>query len=928
MSDSDSFIGELLNTCLERTESEGPEALDAMCLEHPAHARALRDGFEKLAALGLAPCPTQTTPADFPESLGDFQLIRKIGGGGMGVVYLARQESLSRRVALKVIRPDRVYYPQEVARFRREVEAIARLRHPGIVSVIAVGQDRQIPYFAMEWLEGATLFELLRCFEGRRVTELEGADLWRAVTRLADEAAQFSGEQPESTPITQLPDLFQGSWCDVSLRIARQLADVLQHAHGQGIVHRDIKPSNIWITPSGRVVLIDFGLARSADASRLTNTGARMGSLLYMSPEQISGMDVDERTDIYSLGVTLYETLACRSPFESESSEIAARRIIDGDAPKLRTWNPSITRDAQTVCMKAMTRDAGGRYAGAASLSRDLENLLGRRPIVARPPGWIVRTRRWTQRHPARTVGLLLLASLVFFATFTAVRERRALRRVQLLADAHWIEQLTSQARSFWPMSPAKIEPIDSWLDEVAQVRERHTIHRRELLALRRIALPYTEQDAARDRAPIEATIAGLRDELELVLALVDAAENPAEAMEFNRVEIADLQSLIADLRSKDTRRTWRFAERSAEWRHERLTRLVETEYRDLLELEANVRRHRADTAAVHQESLVECRDDWQRAITDIARLEVYGGLRIEPQMSLRPLRRNPQSGLWEFLHVLSGDEPRLAPSEADPGRLAVDASSGIVLVLLPGGEARTGLRDHEADSEVSARPDPSTERPLHTVHLAPFFLSKYEMTVAQYQRLQGTLATGQEPSAHPFTEDRNEFRSVLERTWLDFPTEAQWEYACRAGTDTAFYTGNFISSLEGHANVADRAQIGSHRLAAPLQYTDRFDDGFEFDAPVGSFLPNPFGLYDMHGNVSEWMADIHINRAYSTMKARPGDGLRFFARDWLPGLRYATRGGSYTSVPANVRSAKRYGVMAEVRWRRPGVRPARAIID
>ena len=456
---------ELLYECLERVSTHGPGALETMCEEHPSKADELRAGFERLVAMGLVEPQDPDTPVEFPDRLGEFRLIRRIGGGGMGMVFLAEQESLGRRVALKVIRPDRVYYAKEVARFRREVEAIAHLRHPGIVSVIAVGQDREIPYFVMEWLEGATLYEILRCFDGRRAEDLTGADLWNAVRELAERnaRAQDSGSSRSSA---EIPDLFLGNWCDVALRITREIAEVLHYAHRQGIVHRDIKPSNLWITPEGRVVLIDFGLARSADASRLTRTGAQMGSLLYMSPEQLAGAEVDERTDIYSLGVTLYELFAFRSPFEADSSEVTARRIVDGDARMPRTFNAAIPRDAQTACMAAMNRDPAHRYRTAADFSRDLANLIARRPIQARPPSLWIRTRRWTERHPARAVGLLLLASLVFFAFFTAARERTALRRIQLLADAHWIERLTKEAASFWPMEPARLEDIGRWLDE------------------------------------------------------------------------------------------------------------------------------------------------------------------------------------------------------------------------------------------------------------------------------------------------------------------------------------------------------------------------------------------------------------------------------------------------------------------------------
>ncbi len=922
-SGSPTIRDELLFLCLERVSKEGRGALEAMCAEHPNHAQQLREGFQRLDAMGLVDSKSAGTPASFPEQLGEFRLIRKIGGGGMGVVYLAQQGTQACRVALKVIRPDRIYDSKDVARFRREVEAIARLEHPGIVSVISVGQDREIPFFVMEWLEGSTLHDVLGCFEGRQPEALTGEDLFKAILDLQ---ARSSGAKDEVSPV-ELPALFEGTWSEACIRITQAVARALDHSHDRGIVHRDIKPSNIWVTPAGRTVLIDFGLARSSDATQLTRTGTQVGSLLYMSPEQVRGSTAtDKRTDIYSLGVTLYKSLTLRDPFESGSNEGTMQRIIAGDVRTPRTWNPAIPRNAQMVCLTAMSREPDSRYSGAVDFSRDLANVLAGMPVVATGPGWSARARIFSRRHPIVVLSLALFSLLLFFAVFTAARERVALQRIQLLADSHWIAKMTREAWSFWPMDPGRLEEMGNWYGKVDQVRKRYSIYQRELTSIRENALPYTEEEERMDRAPDEERIAGLRKELRSLEDLMERADDPEAFNIYNDAELVNLKRLIDKLSTKDHRRTWTFGTRSEEWRHAMLTRLIETEYRELLDLEKKVLAHEQGIRFAHKTSMLDPAAEWDRAKREISELEVYRGLKIEPQMGLFPLRRNSESGLWEFVHVISGAIPGAEPTPDDPCRLEIDAETGIVMVLLPGGVVEVGTRSTGVPFEEPIPAlDLDQEQPAHSVLLDPFFVSKYELTGAQFVRLGGTLLPSQSHSALPILSNRIALLKVLDRTWLQLPSEAQWEYACRAGTTTAFYTGNSIASLENHANVWDRS-VGQEESPVFGKPSQQIDDRFRGNAPVGSFLPNPFGLYDMHGNARELAADVFIRRAYTTMEARPGDGLRYFARDWEEGHRYPIRGGGSTDTPIKCRSAARAGVLDNARWGRPGVRVIRRV--
>jgi WD40 repeat protein/serine/threonine protein kinase len=401
-------LRELVALCLDRIESEGSGAIEAVCREHPEDAAAIRERLQVLARSGLLERPAPPDPASVPEKLGDFRLLRKLGEGGMGVVYLALQESLKREVALKLVRPDQLWFSGARERFRREVDAIARLQHPGVVPIHAVGEEAGIPFFAMEKVAGATLSDVVTALAGEEASRLEGRDLARAIAARASAADGPAADASEAF-------VFDGSWTEACFRVVRQVAEALDHVHRRGVLHRDLKPSNVMVTRAGRAMVLDFGLASTSGAMRLTRSGTRLGSLPYLAPEQSSGKGdrVDERTDVYALGVTLYELLTLRVPFAESSAEALMRTIEVGRPESIRTLNRSVPKDAETVCLTAMERDPARRYGSAAAFARDLDNVLHHRPIEARPPGPALRVKRWLQRHPALGVAVVLGSLLV-----------------------------------------------------------------------------------------------------------------------------------------------------------------------------------------------------------------------------------------------------------------------------------------------------------------------------------------------------------------------------------------------------------------------------------------------------------------------------------------------------------------------------------
>jgi len=404
--DASDPVGTMLVQCMEELSRGNHGAIEELCRAHPEHVAEIRERMGILLQMGLVEGITADAD-EFPERLGEFQLVRRLGGGGMGVVYEALQERLGRTVALKLLRPEHLYFPRARERFRRETEAVAKLQHPAIVSIYTVGEERGIPYFAMELVRGATLADILTMVETRAPESLRGVDLREAVL------GGSGFEAVEDNEATRR--LFDASWADACTRIVFRIAEALAHAHARGVLHRDIKPSNIAITPAGRVVLLDFGLATASVDVRMTTYGTAVGSVLYMAPEQIEGRtdEIDARTDVYALGITLYELLTLQVPYSGRTSHDVRAAIRDGKAPSIRVRNHRVSRDLETVCMQAIEGERGRRYSSMQEFAADLKRVLEREPIAARPPGAPARALRWVVRNPAATMASLLAAVLL-----------------------------------------------------------------------------------------------------------------------------------------------------------------------------------------------------------------------------------------------------------------------------------------------------------------------------------------------------------------------------------------------------------------------------------------------------------------------------------------------------------------------------------
>ncbi|HXP62687.1 MAG TPA: serine/threonine-protein kinase, partial [Dongiaceae bacterium] len=300
--------------------------------------------------------------------LGDYELLEEIARGGMGVVYRARQLSLDRIVALKVVLHGPFSSPDFVRRFRREAQVVAALRHPNIVAIYEVGEHHGSHFLSLEFVEGRSFAELVR---------------------------------PGPLPARRAANYL------------KLIALAMEHAHQRGVLHRDLKPSNILLDVFDQPRVTDFGLAKLVKYdSQLTVAGQVLGSPNYMAPEQAAGECPDSapQADVYSLGAILYELLTGRPPFQGETIQSVLAQVQDAQPVLPRRLNPGVPVDLQTICLKCLQKEPARRYASAQALADDLACFLESRPILARPASSLERAWLWCRRRPlvaAMSAGLV-----------------------------------------------------------------------------------------------------------------------------------------------------------------------------------------------------------------------------------------------------------------------------------------------------------------------------------------------------------------------------------------------------------------------------------------------------------------------------------------------------------------------------------------
>lgn len=388
-----------------------------------------------------------------PERIGDYRIIREIGRGGTSVVYEAIQPDLDRRVALKARLLHPLRFTEQRQRFELEVKTASRLEHENIVAVYDSGEDSGVLFYAMQFVDGVSLHELIR---GMRRRDIHSADAGQEHAS-APRSSETDAPAPDACNLTRSEgngtEQFKTPSPKRSAQLIAQAALALEFAHQRGVLHRDVKPSNLMLDHSGTIRLSDFGLARLTDSdSDLTQTGNIVGSLRYLPPEVFDGLR-DERGDVYGLGLTLYELLTRQPAFGTKDRAELIRSICEFEVQSSRQIDPLIPADLDTITMKAIARDPADRYQSAREMSDDLERFLAGQPIRARRVSFPERAWKWILRHRALATLSLVAAAFVMLGipAFLLMWQGRELDRVNAAAElaeaALREERVTNQVR-------------------------------------------------------------------------------------------------------------------------------------------------------------------------------------------------------------------------------------------------------------------------------------------------------------------------------------------------------------------------------------------------------------------------------------------------------------------------------------------------
>jgi len=486
-------VEQLAEEFAERYRRGERPPLSEYTARYPEHAEEIRDLFPALVMMEqIAPDSEAATSSftgsslreqlvEHPEQLGDYRILREIGRGGMGIVYEAEQVSLGRHVALKVLPQQLRPNLKQRQRFEREARSAARLHHTNIVPVFGVGEEGGLHYYVMQYIQGlgldAVLDELRRLRQEKRpsgsmsVAEptlvsrpdvsaeavarslltgafqrpAGGVELRsdQAAAREAIPAANRASKDSGATTTAMLSAssiVLPGQsddgrksgvwtyWHSVA-RIGSQVAEALAYAHHEGVLHRDIKPANLLLDTRGNVWVTDFGLAKLNDEQNLTNTGDVVGTARYLAPEMFDGK-ADARSEVYALGLTLYELLAFRPAFEESDRIRLMRQILTGAAGRLEKLNPEIPRDLATIVHKAIDCDPGRRYQTARQFAEDLHCFIEDRPVKARRPWLSERLVRWSRRNKSLAAALAAIAALLITGTVASGLAAEHFRRL------------------------------------------------------------------------------------------------------------------------------------------------------------------------------------------------------------------------------------------------------------------------------------------------------------------------------------------------------------------------------------------------------------------------------------------------------------------------------------------------------------------
>ena len=847
-----------------------------------------------------------------------WRLEKELGEGGFGEVWLARSERTKEGRAFKFcFRADRLRsLKRELTLFRLLKETLGE--RPDIARLYDVKLD-SAPYFLeMDYTPDGSL------------------DRWA----------------PEDGHLAAMS-------IEERATFVAGIAEALAAAHSVGVLHKDVKPSNVLVHTDPqrrpRPRLTDFGIGQlleSADLHAaqvtgagftetilLTDLGSRTGTRLYMAPEVQVGKPASIASDVYALGVLLYQMVVgdlSATPaqgWEKRVDDPLLREeiggMIAGDPRDRPTSCALVAENLENLEARRRAREASEREAAAEARRARLLRVAGvavALSLVLAVAGFVLAGVVESKRREAEDARSQTAAALTREQTAheeaQAARDAKAvaLHEVYRLADAKKVTDLLEQEQALWPVHPYQAPAMKAWLDRAAAVLTNRDEHEASLERLRRKATPYSEAERRRDHADRLERLDGIRGRL---AATAEPPTSEAARAGWSQQRAAARQEVERLEASVAERGSWAFESDTDDWHHQVLSDLI-ADLDRLATTRAEVAQRHEQAATLAERSTTAYAAAWAESAAAIAASPRYGGLAIEPQVGLVPLGADPTSGLFEFAVLDTGQVPERDPAS---GRLFLMDDFALVLVLIPGGTYLQGAQRVDAAAPNYDPLADADESPVHPVTISPFFLSKYECTQAQWEALSETTPSRYAPGTWggQVATRRNPVEQVswddcarwLARHNLVLPAAAQWEYAARAGTTTPWWCGRSMEELAKAANVCD-AYCKAHGGLPSWQFSEDVNDGFLVTAPVGSLAPNPFGLHDVHGNVTEWCLDVFGPYVDGPMTDPVGQGRG--NREY--------RGGSWNDVAPLSRSSNRSSLGTNLRSHAFGVRPARPLTN
>lgn len=746
--------------------------------------------------------PVATKQDAVPERIGSYSIIDRIGRGGMGTVFRARQAGMRREVAIKVVRPDRRVIPDFLRRFDREAKLQGDLDHPGIVKIYDRGEADGQVYIAMELVAGRSLRDAIQRLSGE-----------------PDESPPPSDDEPESAPCL-LPWSHPHS-VPRAVRLVADLSSAVAYAHGKGVTHRDLKPENVMIGSGGEPRIIDFGLASEISLETSGPGTIGLGTLAYLPPDRISGTSIPGwRSDVWALGVILYEVLLLRRPFQGEDEDGLRASIASGRYPRPSALRPALAGDLERVLDRALARDAADRYEHAAELEQDLRRFLAGVPVAAGSIGSAERAVRHLRRHKRRYFIGACLAGVI--ASAVMISGRRERRRVE--AD------LLRQAEAPLPALIADTDSVDRDLIKAVLSRQvpASVLERSEDLS------SSTRSRLIELRAEWEKTIRGVHSRALRRIedgkgsapgVPIEEFRPPSEPEIFRAVETAVLAaSALADGDLPD-----------------------------------------ASLASFPTLTITGFYAGADVARTTVAPLNLVTGMPGDPILTVHgPLNAQPiPPGFYMIRVAVPGvglaeyirDLPRSAEEVIHPRVLPIGPMTS-AMCRIPGGRYTVGQRFEAADPNRDLYAARALEFP-------EFYMDRYETTCAEYRDFLLAQPSDVRPSLFPKTWGRSleDYDAAWDRTpvrgvsWMAaqlyaefrgkrLPTWQEWQVAA-LGPDHFLYPWG-----KEAGDIAARSTVGLKREAPPPAVgSSPLDQG-------------PFGLFDCFGSVREWTAIPLLVRA------------------------------------------------------------------